>query len=298
MIKDKVRRIKNSFAIDKKIRTKISKWSPLVAFATVTIVMNIAPAATSAYTGAQLQSRSIKMSSSAISATSVKYLTTFNVATTGVIQGIVVDFCNTDPIPGDACTKPTGFTVGATITAANLGLNPTASTSWTPTSVNSGRTFELTNGTGASVTAAATITIEITGNTNPSALGQFWARIFTFSSTANVTTWNTTANGSDSTSMVDYGGIALSTVNQITITAKVQETLTFCVYTSVYDSGACTGTGTAVTLGSGTGVLSSGSSWVDPSTKYDIQTNAASGATVRFTTNGTVGTLFSGAQQG
>src|SRR6266568_4709467 len=63
---------------------------------------------------AQVQSRSIEMSSSAVGTTGTSYNVGFNVATTGTVAGIVIEFCDNTPIIGDTtCTLPTGFTLTA-----------------------------------------------------------------------------------------------------------------------------------------------------------------------------------------
>src|ERR1035438_358853 len=93
----------------------------------------------------QVQSRSIQLSDSNGGDTGVSYLVQFNVATTGTIQGYVVDFCSNDPIITDTCTQPGGFTVGGSPTFTP-GTN-TAS-GWTASSANTGRTFELINASG------------------------------------------------------------------------------------------------------------------------------------------------------
>lgn len=228
---------------------------------------------------AQVSSRSVKLSSSKGAATGVSYEVGFTVPTTGNVQGVVVDFCSNSPIIGESCTAPTGFTVGAATVATSGGSNTGLSGSWTGASANSGRTLSLTNGTGGSITATTPVVFTLSTATNPDADNTtFYARIFTFATTANVTTWLATANGSATANVVDSGGVALSTAAQITLTAKVQETLTFCVYTGAN----CGAGGTAVTLGDANGVLRTSGEFVDITTNFDVATNAASGAVVRF----------------
>lgn len=233
------------------------------------------PAFMGTASAAQVTSRAIKMSSSSNTATNVSYEITFNVATAGAVQAVIVDFCSNSPLPGTACTAPTGFTVGAgTTTGSVAGMTGT----WSGASANSGRTLNLSLGTpGGTAANGAAASFTLTTATNPtSAPGTFYARIFTFSSTANATTWLGTADGSATATVVDSGGVALSTAQQISVTAKVQETLTFCVYTT-----SC-GTGSSVALGDTNGVLSTAGPFVDITTNYDIATNANSGAVVRF----------------
>jgi hypothetical protein len=221
----------------------------------------------------QVQSRSIQMSDDTVntSASTASYLVQFNVATTGVVEAIVVDFCNSDPIPGDVCTIPTGFSVGSTFTP---GTN-TAS-GWAASTANSNRTFDLSNASGGSIASGATMSFAITGVTNPTVLGTFYARIFTFATTAAATTWMAAnaGNGSSTTGFTDYGGIALSTAQPILVTSKIQEQLSFCVYVTT-----C-GTQAVINLGDAHDVLSISAPFVDNTTTYSLSTNASHGAVI------------------
>ena len=232
----------------------------------------------------QVQSRSIQMGDSTptTSGGTTVYKVTFtpyNVSAT-TIYGIIVDFCITDPIPGDSCSSSplTGFSVTASGTIVS-GLTGT----WIAAAPNSGRTFEYTNATGNSLSSSAAVSFTINAVTNPTASAgtTFYARIFTFnaaSGAGSATQWLTTANGSDNTNDYDYGGIALSTAQSIIVTSKVQEQLSFCVYV-----GSC-GTQANVLLGDTHDVLST----TAPSTAagatygvfYSLSTNASHGAVV------------------
>jgi len=224
-------------------------------------------------TAGQVQSRSIQMSDDTVNTSggTATYKVQYNIATTGVVQAVVVDFCSSDPIPGDACTAPTGFVSGSTF---NPGTN-TAS-GWSASTANSNRTFELSNASGGSLTAPATMSFEITGITNPTTLGTFYARIFTFATTGAATTWIAfnSGDGSSLTGFTDYGGIALSTAQTILVTSKVQEQISFCVY-----SGTC-GTQANINLGDTHDVLSTAAPAVDKTSLYSLSTNASHGAVV------------------
>ena len=231
----------------------------------------------------EVTARSIQMYNSTPGGTST-YVINFTTATAGQIEAVVVDYCSTDPILGDACSPiPTGFASGAAVGTVT-GFSGESGGTWTPTSINSGRTFEYNNPgiSAGTVSAGQAISITVTGNTNPSttcssvSACEFYARIFTFVSTANETTWATTGNGSATANVVDFGGIALSTASNITVNAKVQEMINFCV-----DTGGTCGSGTStVNLGNAQGVLSSSTPYLDKTTNYSIQTNAASGAAI------------------
>jgi hypothetical protein len=221
--------------------------------------------------------RSIEMSSSQLSASSTTYLISFTTASTGIIQGIVVDFCDNDPIIGDTtCTTPTGLSVGTP--TATVSASFTAAGSWTAGQLNSNRTLYVTNGSNTSISSGTAGTITLTTATNPSTANHtFYARIYTYATSAGATGY-TVANPSNGAAVVDAGGIAMSTAADVTVTAKVQETLTFCVYTGAN----CGAGGTAVSLGDTNGVLSSAGPFVDKNTRYDISTNAGSGAVIRL----------------
>jgi hypothetical protein len=267
------------------MRIQVNRLRSLAYGAAAFVVLSVAlvPALSGrAYAYGQVSARNIQMSSSANGATNTTYQVGFTIATTGVVQGVVVDFCSNDPIIGDTCTAPSGFTVGTPTVATTGGSNTGLGAGWTAASANSGRTLTLTNGSGGSISAAVPIIFTLSTATNPTnANTTFYARIFTFATTGNVTTWTGTANGSSTANIVDAGGVALSTTAQITVTAKVQETLTFCVYTGAN----CGAGGTAVGLGDTNGVLSTSGPFVDKTTKYDVATNAGGatpGVNIRF----------------
>jgi hypothetical protein len=220
----------------------------------------------------QIQSRSIQMSDDTTNTSggTDSYLVQFNVATTGVVQAIIVDFCSTDPIPGDVCTPtPTGFTVGSAFTP---GTN-TAS-GWTASTANGNRTFELSNATGGSLSSGATVSFTITGNVNPTSTGTFYARILTFATPTLATTWLGTTDGSSLSGFTDYGGIALAITQPILVTSKIQEQISFCVYVTT-----C-GTQAVINLGDAHDVLSISAPFVDNTSTYSLSTNASHGAVV------------------
>jgi hypothetical protein len=61
--------------------------------------------------------------------------------------------------------------------------------------------------------------------TNPSVAGTFFARILTYNSTAGAAAYTATAPGTH----LDDGGVAAAIVSQLTVNARVQEQLQFCV---------------------------------------------------------------------
>jgi hypothetical protein len=260
-----------------------------------------------AYAYGQIADRSITMSSSQSGATNVSYLVTFEPATSGTIGSIAIDFCGNTPIIGDTCynnnsTTPAAPTPGthtpsfpspaATVTGG-AGVGNLTTGTWAAATVNSGRTFTLTNtGSAMSFTAGVSYYFTITGATNPSdvddntvgnQLGTFYSRILTFPNAASSNYADAyTGTNLGANIPIDAGGIAISTASQITITAKVQERIVFCVYTTGTGNNCTTKSGDAITLGDNNGVLDPVGPYVDTSAKYTVSTNAASGVAIRM----------------
>jgi hypothetical protein len=231
----------------------------------------------------QVTTRSITMSTSATSAQAT-YTLTFTPATTEANASIAIDFCSDTPLPGSTCAFVAGSTVPA-ITA-------------TPTSTNAGsvvvvgaHTLALDTITGGLTAGTAkTFVINATPGTtlvNPSTVGSFYARIVTYSTAVGASSGSTTgyvpaattgATTSLGTLAVDTGGVALSTAANISITAKVYETLAFCVFQT-----AC-GTAPNLTLGDPTTqALSTTTAYDNNSAEYTLATNAGGGVSVSMT---------------
>lgn len=222
----------------------------------------------------QVTSRSIRLSSSQASAQNVVYRVGFTTFTTGNIGGIVVDFCSNNPIIGDACTPPAGFNVNRSTTSLNNQSGITGFSIYTadtednriiitkgsPTSVSGAVSFELGNGTN--------------GFTNPSTTGSFYARIYTYTTQA-------AAQGHDTdtpTGYQDYGGVALSTAAVVNITARVMETLSFCVYDATCGDDPSFTLGTVV----GTTTVIDDQAVYTDTVNFSISTNANGGASIRM----------------
>lgn len=197
-------------------------------------------------------------SSNGAATATTSYNLSFRTMSTYTGQGVVVDFC-TSPILSSTCTAPTGFSVGAGTATFTTNSAPMNTLSWTASAgqVNTGRTFRITQATGVSFTSATDVDITITNVQNPTTLGTFYARIYTYTTVAGANGYTDT-NPDAGAAHTDDGGVALSTANVVTVTAKVQETLLFCVFTSVSTTGvSCPGTISGVVIGDANGVLSS-----------------------------------------
>lgn len=240
-----------------------------------------ASTAYAAPSGGQVLNRSITLSSSEANATGVSYLVEFDVATSDTIQGIIVDFCNAtggSPIVTDTnCAAP-----DANFSTAAVGLAPGTNMDagdWAAASILTNRAVQLTSATGEALTALDTISFTLTGIVNPGNVGTFYARVVTYdSNTGDVLAYAAGSEGN--TNAIDYGGFALSTSDSLTVTAKVQEALTFCVFTTGTDCAG--GTGSDVVLGDINGVLSNYATNYTDTAGMGIASNAQGGVTVRI----------------
>jgi hypothetical protein len=217
---------------------------------------------------AQITSRKVTLGSSAASASTSYTLSTAALPTATAVQSLELVACTT---ASGACTTPTGFTsVGSATTGITTGLG--TNTGWTNNTAAAGK-LRITN-TNA-VAPSGAVSVPWTAVTNPSATNTtFFLRMTTYSDTA----WTTA---------IDSGVIAVSTSTSISLTASVDEALTFCTGTSGITSSSCAGaTGSSVDLGTLT-TTSTGSG----TSQFGITTNAGSGYAVTY--NGA--TLTSGA---
>ena len=250
--------------------------------ACLTLIMGVAlPAAfpIAVYAGS-ITSRSIALTSSAADASGVTYHLTATLETgLSAGGGLVVEFCDDSPLIGLSCNHPAGFSAAS--------VNTTGSTTaGTATSVNSNYAISWA-ATGA-VSAGSTVDITFNSIHNPTAVGTFYARLTSYVNGTNLGGYTNATTGIGT--YADSGGIALSTTNNIGVTAYVRESLVFCVANQVPDAacdltGATGSTNPSMTLGEDVG---NGQKALDPnviSTGVDyaqLSTNAASGAVVNL----------------
>lgn len=230
---------------------------------------------------ATITERKITMSSSKRGQTNATYTVSFKPATTGNVDGVVVEFCANNPLIGTACTAPN---VGNTLegfTAATA-----AAAGWTLNGASDSNTVILTR-TAAAMTSGVAETVTLTGITNPNpttpAPASFYARILTYNTGA--ASYTDTAPGTH----VDEGGIALSTASQLTVNAQVQEELEFCVGTvdnTVVDAA------TAVTFGANT---CAGAAYTGTSPTVNLGVVSTSGVTISPVSTTTSGNNSNGA---
>ncbi|MCB9823028.1 hypothetical protein H6800_02030 [Candidatus Nomurabacteria bacterium] len=201
---------------------------------------------------AGLTARKITLTSSAASA-STTHKFDFTTATTANVGSIKYEYCTT---ASGSCVAPTGLNVASASLSAQTGVTGLTVGFTDANNIVVGRTP-------ASVTSGTAVSNTFTTITNPSTTNTtFFVRI-------------TTYTGNDgNTGPTDTGVVAASTANQITVSASVDETLTFCVYTGAN----CAASGSTVALGTlSTSSTSSGTS------KMDAATNSTSGYAITYT---------------
>lgn len=182
----------------------------------------------------------------------------------------------TSPLELTTCTASNSSSFASASFTAGSGTTAPFTSNWAQSSRNA-TDYVINYATGDTLSNATTYTVRLTGVVNPNAANtSYYVRVYTYSDSA-------------ATTQVDFGAMALSTARQITVSANVQESLTFCVGTTGTD---CTGglTGTTVNLGTGTDNVLSTSSPSGGESKMSADTNATSGYVIQYTTTSPGGT--------
>lgn len=218
----------------------------------------------------QVTSRSVQLSTASKSTSNVTYTVGFT--PTKDAGAFVINFCQESPIIGETCTTPTGFS--ATGAAASGGFTASATDAQTV----------VVTGT---LTHAVGVSVPITGITNPSATGAFYARIITYDTAAHAALYDSSQTSSQDANRQDEGGVALYITDTIGVTAAVAESMTFCV-SAANISKDCTAT-SAPTLALGedvNGVKTLSASNLSTGDIYtQISTNASQGAVINLKSN-------------
>lgn len=255
---------------------------------------------------AELTSRSITMGSTRENA-ETSYTFTFTVPGDGVQQysAFRVEFCDNSPLPNTQCDYNA---VGDDIPQVDANAGSAAALNGTP-SFNSQNisltapgvgdqflTFTLAAATTPAGNTVFAVTVDNIDNpdnstdspTNPN--NSFYARLYAYDENGAPAVTTGSGNTFPTTNQVDTGGIALSTAEQLTVLARVQETLNFCVGTTdAASNNDCTDiSGNTVDLG----VVDSGGVSVSPVAATSggnnvnglamVRTNAANGLVIDY----------------
>ncbi len=210
------------------------------------ILVSLAPIPALASTAGVLDTRSVTPSSSLPAATGVTLTSVFNIGQTANVGTIKFEICDS-PLAAVSCVNSgnsTGesFTSGPATTTGCTGTNAASFVLGVSGQASTANTLYMTR-TSASATAGNTWTCTINAAKNPTTTNvQYYMKITTYNE----------GTGVAPTTVRDFGGIAMATTQQISVTANVQENLVFCVGTSGATSGTpetCgTFTGSTVTL--------------------------------------------------
>jgi len=217
--------------------------------------------------------------------------TTLNSAITN--SQTTISVASSASYPAATTANPSSwFYVSIPTTGETMQVTNVSGTTWTVTRGALG-TAATSVGTCCSVfLSQPPIAFSMFGNTNPTVIGPLYARIYTFSDETYAIDFAEATSSSGTLSYpyssvasynIDAGGAALEIVNTLTVNAKVQEYLQFCIYTAFGTSTGCNFTGSTVTLGNNAGILSLVNAYVDSSTRFDVATNASGYAAITFT---------------
>lgn len=225
----------------------------LVWFLLTTILLQMA---STSYAATQLLNRFDKTESSVVGANS-RHLIGFTLTDFATPVGsLAFEFCANDPVPEAACTAPTGLDLS--------GVSLSSQTGETGFSIHPNSTVStLVLGRPAVAPTTADIRYELSGVINPTTLGTYFIRLYTFSSV-------------DGTGLpIETGGIALSTSEALSVSAEVPPYLRFCAGVTIISFDCSTATSFFIDFGE-----FSTDNEKTATSQFVVATNAASGYTV------------------
>ena len=179
--------------------------------------------------GAQASSRFMQLANNSVSATT-SYRFGFDVVTTGPIGSLRVQFCSNSPVIGTACVAPGGFDVSAATLISQIGVG-----GYTIDSSTTANVLVLTRIPFATGPVQSRYVLD--GVVNPNTNGSYYARIETFVSTD--------ASGAHT----DYGGVAFSINDGLSITTTVPPYLLFCTGVEITGLDCGTASGDYINFG-------------------------------------------------
>ncbi|MDB5167088.1 MAG: exported protein of unknown function [Candidatus Saccharibacteria bacterium] len=232
------------------VRSFFNKIVSFVAIAALVAVYvpNLASAAA-------ITNRKVVIGSSQLSALTT-YVFTFNVPSGTSVGSADFQACTT---ASGTCTPAPGFSSSAG--PATLTSQPTTLGSASGWTINTGTANDLKISATAAAAPGGTSTVSFTNVTNPSsANATFFMRITTYTGTTGSSPW---------TGVIDTGVVAAATAGQITVTANVDESLTFTL--------------SAATVALGT--LTTGTTGKDGTTTMVAATNGGTGYSITYTGN-------------
>jgi hypothetical protein len=196
---------------------------------------------------------------SQIPGATTNYEVSFTINTSSNVGSIGLLFCSNDPLEADACTAPTGFDVSnATVTPQNGIIDITKQSS-------TANSYVLTH-TPSVVVPPLTVVFSLNGVVNPSAIGSYYLRIATYAST-------------DGTGpSLDFGGLAFTMNDTLSISTRVPPYLGFCTGVTITGTDCSQATGDYINFGNVSSTRTSSAS-----SQFVVATNAQNGYQVQVT---------------
>jgi hypothetical protein len=171
----------------------------------------------------EVQSRFDQMADSSVSAVTTHNLGFTLDSNSSPLGSIEFQFCSNNPLEGTPCTPPTGFSIsGATLTSQS------GNTGFTISPLTSANDLILTSGSIIETPSLSPNLYILTGVVNPSDIGTFYIRIYTYS------TLDATGTPSET------GGVALSTASGLAVVSYVPPFLEFCAGAVIYNNDCST----------------------------------------------------------
>jgi hypothetical protein len=174
-------------------------------------------------TNTQVQDRFDQMADSSASTTTTHDLGFTLSNNTSPLGSIEFQFCSNDPLAGEPCTAPTGFSMSGGILSSQSG-----NIGFSISPLTSANDLILTSNSAITTPSLSPNLYVISNVVNPADVGTFYVRIYTYSSLD--------ASGTPT----ETGGVALSTTTGFTISSVVPPFLEFCVGVVIYNSDCST----------------------------------------------------------
>lgn len=231
-----------SSTLQNSIKSVIYQAAAFAFSLSIVLIAVPAPASAAAFT-----TRKVTLGSSVASA-STTYTLSFLAPSATVLQSFQAQACTT---ASGTCTTPSGFSASSS-TLPSQPTNLGDASGWTVNTATAGSLRLKKTSNVAAPTGTTTVTFGAV--VNPSATNStFFLRLTSYSDDA----WTTA---------VDTGNVAASTAGQITVTASVDEALTFTLASATVGLGTLT----TSTTGSGTSTMTAST---NGSTGYAISVN-------------------------
>jgi hypothetical protein len=171
----------------------------------------------------EVQSRFDQMADSSVSADTTHNLGFTLDSSASALGSIEFQFCSNNPLEGTPCTPPTGFSISGATLSSQAG-----NTGFSVSPLTSANDLILSNGSVINSPSLSPNLYIMTGVVNPSTVGTFYIRIYTYSSL-------------DATGIpTETGGVALSTAVGLSVVSYVPPFLEFCAGAVIYNNDCST----------------------------------------------------------